>query len=103
VSGIVDQAVQLVGAVLILAAFAGAQTGRLDRRSRWYLLPNLLGSAALAADALRGRQWGFLLLEGAWAIISLLGLLSTVQARGPRARAGTLLAVHNDGHPVHPG
>ena len=100
-NGIVDQAVQVVGAVLILAAFAGAQTGRLDRRSPWNLLPNLLGSAALAADALRGRQWGFLLLEGAWAVVSLLGLFSTVRARGLMARAGTLPV--RPVRPVRPG
>jgi hypothetical protein len=103
VSGIVEQAGQLVGAVLILVAFAGVQTGWLDRRSHWYLLPNLVGSAALAADALRGQQWGFLLLEGAWAIVSLLGLLSTPHARGFAARAATVLAGRTQGHPVRPG
>jgi hypothetical protein len=41
---------------------------------------NLAGSAILAADAAAGAQWGFLLLEGAWALVSLLGL--AVAARG---------------------
>jgi len=90
VTGLVEQAVQLVGAVLILAAFAGAQAGRLSRRSAGYLLPNLLlGSAALALDAMHGRQWGFLLLEGAWALVSLAGILSALlPARTGRAAAG---------------
>ena len=41
---------------------------------------NLAGSAILAADAAAGAHWGFLLLEGAWALVSLLGL--AVAARG---------------------
>jgi len=69
-----EQGVQLAGAVLILVAFAAAQAGRVDQRSRGYLMLNAVGSGALAADALHGLQWGFLLLEGAWAVISVAGL-----------------------------
>jgi hypothetical protein len=69
-----EQVVQLAGAVLILLAFIAAQTGRVGQRSHGYLGLNALGSAALAADALHSRQWGFLLLEGTWAAISVAGL-----------------------------
>ena len=72
----VDQLVQLAGSAVILAAFAGAQTERLNQKSRRYLLANALGGAALAFDAAYDHQWGFLLLEGAWAIVSLIGMLS---------------------------
>jgi hypothetical protein len=41
---------------------------------RPYLILNLAGSAVLAADAAAGSQWGFLLLEGEWAVVSLVGL-----------------------------
>lgn len=60
---------------MILAAFAAAQLGRLDLRSRTYLILNLAGSAVLAVIALDQRSWGFLLLEGTWAIVSGLSLL----------------------------
>ena len=53
-----EQAVQLIGAVLVLVAFGAAQAGRVGQRSRGYLMLNALGSATLAADALNGRQWG---------------------------------------------
>ena len=69
------QLLQIAGAVAVLAAFALAQAGRLDGTSRPYLLLNLAGSAVLAAEAYLGAQWGFLLLEAAWAAVSARGLL----------------------------
>ena len=70
-----EQAIQIVGAVLILVAFAGAQAGRLDVRSISYLVLNLAGSAVLAVLAAIESQYGFLLLEGAWAIVSAHSLV----------------------------
>lgn len=74
-----DQYVQIVGALLILAAYIAAQFWALDQRSYPYLLLNLIGSAILAVLALIGRQWGFLLLEGAWAVVSLWSILARVR------------------------
>ncbi len=69
-----EQAVQIVGAILILVAYAGAQFGRLDQRSISYLVLNLIGSAILAVLAAVESQYGFLLLEGVWAIVSAWSL-----------------------------
>lgn len=75
-----SQLVQVIGSVLILAAFALAQRGVLDARSRVYLVLNLVGSGVLAADAVAEKQWGFLLLEGVWSLVSLLSLLAVLRA-----------------------
>lgn len=71
-----DQLVQIVGALLILVAFAASQFGAMDQHSRPYLALNFLGSLVLAVLAWSGHQWGFLLLESVWAVVSLWGLTS---------------------------
>jgi hypothetical protein len=70
----VDQLIQVVGALLILAGFAAVQFERMRPDSRLYLALNLAGSAILAVLAWVETQWGFLLLEGVWAIVSAWGL-----------------------------
>lgn len=75
------QLLQLVGALLVLAGFTLAQLGRMDPQSIPYLVVNLVGSAILAALALHEHQWGFLLLEGVWALVSLAGLVGRLRAQ----------------------
>jgi hypothetical protein len=70
-----DQFVQIAGAICILSGFALSQAKRLDSDSYPYLLLNLIGSGILAVLALLDRQWGFLLLEGVWALVSLASII----------------------------
>ena len=69
------QAVQLTGAFLILIAYALAQLGTLAPRGAPFLLLNLVGALILAGSAWDEEQWGFLVLEGAWALVSAAALL----------------------------
>ncbi len=80
-----EQLVQIVGAILILVAYAGAQAGRLDQRSISYLVLNLVGSAILAVLAAIEGQPGFLLLESVWAVVSLGSLVSELRGADPEA------------------
>jgi hypothetical protein len=72
--------VQVSGALLVLAAFALAQTRLVTPRARLYLILNLVGASVLAVDAVIERQWGFLLLEGAWAAIAAWALARPASA-----------------------
>ncbi len=78
-----DQAIQVVGAVLILVAFAANQRGLMGTHEARYLWPNFLGSAILAGIALHNGDIGFLLLEGIWSIVSAWGLVQLARGRTP--------------------
>jgi hypothetical protein len=79
------QAVQIVGALIILGAFIGNQRFRLSSNSVSYLLANAVGSAILAIVAAVGGDLGFLLLEGVWAIVSFMSLARLRRGGSPAA------------------
>jgi hypothetical protein len=82
-----DQVVQVAGALLILAGYGAAQAGWLTPSSLLYLVLNLVGSVVLCVLALADEQWGFVLLEGAWSIITAWGLLMLARGRAPSGPA----------------
>ncbi|MER3436540.1 MAG: hypothetical protein C4346_02325 [Chloroflexota bacterium] len=75
-----SQVIQIAGAVLILAGFILAQLQLLSHSSHWYLLLNLAGSAILTVIALLDQQWGFVLLEGTWAVVSGVSLAKSYRS-----------------------
>ena len=70
-----QQIVSVIGAVLILVAYALLQLGRLRQQGRLFNAMNFIGSALLTWVAVQDRQVGFILLEGSWALLSLPGTL----------------------------
>ncbi|CAN5210074.1 hypothetical protein BH11ACT5_BH11ACT5_21920 [soil metagenome] len=79
-----DAIVQIVGSLFILVPFVLVQFGKLTPTKVSFLAANTVGSGILAVDALVGQQWGFLLLEGVWAGVSLVGLARTILNRPSR-------------------
>jgi hypothetical protein len=80
-----DQIVQVAGAVLILVAFVAAQFRWTSPQSLPYLVLNLVGSVVLTWLAWHERQYGFLLLEAVWAVVSAWGLVQLRRGRPPAA------------------
>lgn len=75
------QAISVAGALLILLPFSGSQLGRLSTASLSYQLMNLIGAALLTAVAIIERQAGFILLEGTWSVVSIVGLSRVMKGR----------------------
>ena len=76
-SSILTQALSLIGAAAILFPFWMLQTGRMKSTELSYQLLNAVGSGMLTATALVTRQWGFVLLEGTWFLVSCYGVWKT--------------------------
>lgn len=72
--------VQVAGALLVLSCFLLSQADRIDPNSYRYLVPNLVGSSAMTVTAVFAGEWGFVFLEGVWALVSAWGI--TERLRG---------------------
>jgi hypothetical protein len=75
------QVVSVLGSLAILAAYAANQFGWWQTASLRYSLLNALGAAVLTAVAAIERQWGFLLLEGVWTVVSVAALARIARQR----------------------
>ena len=78
----VVQAISVIGALLILGAFAANLLQWMNTSNLWYSLLNFVGSAILMVIALLDQQFGFILLEGTWALVSLWGIIAALRGGG---------------------
>ncbi|HYD52104.1 MAG TPA: hypothetical protein VEA99_05735 [Gemmatimonadaceae bacterium] len=69
------QVVSVLGAALILLAYVLLQTGRLASDTRAFNALNFVGSALLTWIAVVDQRLGFIILEAAWALLSLPGMV----------------------------
>ncbi len=82
-----EQVISLGGSVIILTAFIGNLFGKIPASGLPYVVLNVVGSAILSTIAILEEQWGFLLLEGVWTIVSLYGLVRLLR-RGENGASG---------------
>ena len=74
------QAISLVGAVLVLSGYVALQRGWLTGEDRLFNLLNFAGAGLLTWVAVIDGRVGFIILEGAWALLSLPGVIRARQA-----------------------
>jgi hypothetical protein len=82
------QIISVLGAVMILIAYAGNQRSWMRRESALYNVLNLVGSGLLAWVAILDRRVGFIFLETAWALLSIPPLIAL--RNGPRPGGGAV-------------
>lgn len=81
------QLISVLGALAILGAYAASQFGLANASKLSYQVANFLGSASLTVVAVVDWQLGFILLEGAWALMSLWGIATILRRCGAAANA----------------
>ncbi len=91
------QIVSVLGSLLVLLAYVANQLGWLRATGIGYAFANIAGSGILAVIAALEEQWGFLLLEAAWASVSLVAVVGRRakpdkqrERRLPEARIATV-------------
>lgn len=67
-----------VGVALLLGAFAANLMGRLSNTGMAYQFVNLLGASVAAYASWLISYMPFVVLEGAWAMVSLIAIWKTI-------------------------
>ncbi|MEO8036832.1 MAG: hypothetical protein ABI837_20540 [Acidobacteriota bacterium] len=73
------QLLSIAGAILILSAYAAHQLKRMHADTILYQGLNLVGGLFLFLTAVVSRQLGFMLMEGAWTVMSGMGLIKVLR------------------------
>lgn len=75
------QVLSVLGAVMVLSAYALIQSGIWRELDPGYLALNIVGSLMLGVVAIADQRVGFILLEFAWAALGFIGVARAVKAR----------------------
>ncbi len=72
----------LIGVILVLAAYAAATNGRLNPKKAPSLVINFAGAGLILLSLVAGRfNLSAAIVEGAWALVALVGLARIAAAR----------------------
>jgi hypothetical protein len=66
-----------VGVALLLAAFVLNLLKVVNSDNRWYCVMNVAGAGLACLSSVMIRFFPFIILEGAWALISLVSLIKS--------------------------
>ena len=80
------QVISVVGALAILGAYVANQFRLIGPSNMSYSVLNFVGSAVLTVIAVIEVQWGFILLEAVWALVSLWGIITLLRGGIPGGR-----------------
>lgn len=80
------QFISLAGAAMVLGAYFAYQRGVMGKESRWFNALNFVGAGLVAIAAAAARQWGIVLLEATWSLLSLHALVRQLTGRGASVR-----------------
>ena len=75
------QVLSVVGALMVLVAYALIQSGIWRELDAGYLALNIIGSLLLGVVAIEDQRAGFILLEFAWAALGFIGVVRALKAR----------------------
>ena len=70
-----------MGVALLLVAFFLNLIGKLESKSVLYGLLNTIGAALAATASYMINYWPFIILEGIWSLVSLVGLIRALQKK----------------------
>ena len=76
----------LIGVVAILVGYALATTGRLDPKGAPSLAVNFVGASLILLSLTRKFNLSAAIVEGAWALIALAGLIRIALGRRRRGQ-----------------
>jgi len=77
----ISQLSSLIGAALLLFAFIALSFRRLSSESIVYHMFNFLGAILLCVSATLAINYGFLILNGAWTVVSGLTIIRLIKSR----------------------
>lgn len=75
------QILSVIGALMVLSAYALIQSGIWRELDPGYLGLNIVGSLLLGVVAIADQRVGFILLEFAWAALGFVGVARAIKAR----------------------